>query len=91
MSIKRLTPDWHLQLIERVLRHIVRIQFVHLPDDDINIWLMWFSEQEELGACKRLEAAKAKMGGFEDFNACSLVGWNAERGRGERFGDCVDT
>lgn len=44
MPIKRLTPDRHLQLIERIFRHVIRVQFVHLPYDDIDIWLVWFRE-----------------------------------------------
>ena len=91
MPIKRLTPNWHFQLIEGIFCHIIRIQFVQLSHDDINIWLMWLREQEKLGAGKCLEAGKAEVGRFEDFNACSLIGWNAEGGRSKRFGDCVDT
>lgn len=91
MPIKSFTPNRHFQLIERILRHIIRIQFVHLPNDDIDVWLVWFREQEKLRTSKCLEASQAEVGRFEDFDACSLVGWNAERGRGERFGDGVDT
>ena len=91
MPIKCFTPNWHFQLIEGVLRHIVRIQLVHLPCDDIDVWLVWLGEQEKLCARKCLEASQAEMGRLEDFNACSLVGWNAKGGRRERFGDRVDT
>ena len=91
MPIKRLTPDWHFQLIEGILCHIIRIQFVQLSHDDINIWLMWLREQKKLGAGKCLEAGEAEVGRFEDFNACSLIGWNAQGGRRKRCGDCVDT
>ena len=91
MSIKRLTPNRHFQLIERILRHVIRVQFVHLPSDNIDIWLMWFREQEELRAGKCLETSQTEVGGFEDFNARSLVGWDAEGGRRERLGNCVDT
>ena len=44
MSIKRLAPNRHLQLIERILRHIIRIQFVQLPYHYIDVWLVWFRE-----------------------------------------------
>ena len=91
MSVKSFTPNWHLQLIERILGHIIRIQFVHLPHDNIDIRLMWFREQEKLGARKCLEAGKAKVGGFEDFDARTLVGRDAKGGRREGFGDCVNT
>ena len=90
MPIKRLTPYRHFQLIERILGHIIRIQFVHLPHDDIDIWLVWFREQEKLRARKCLEASKAEVGRFEDFDAGSLIGWNAEGRRRERLGDCMD-
>ena len=91
MPIKRLAPDWHFQLIEGILCHIIRVQLVQLFHDDINVWLMWLREEEKLGAGERLEAGKAEVGRFEDFNACSLIGWNAQWRRCERFGDCVDT
>lgn len=78
MPIKRFTPNRHFQLIERILCHIIRIQFVHPPYDDVNVWLVWLCEQEKLRACERLEASQAEMGGFEDLNTRSLVGWNAE-------------
>ena len=61
MSIECLTSNRHFQLIERVLCHIVRVQFVHLPRDDINIRLMWLREQEKLRARKCLEARKAEV------------------------------
>ena len=91
MPIKRLTPDRHLQLIERILCHIIRIQLIHFPNNDIHIWLMWFSEQQEFCTREGLEAREAEVGRFEDFNACSLVGRYAKGGGRERFGDCMDT
>ena len=91
MPIKRLTPNRHFQLIERIFRHIIRVQLVHFPYDDIDVWLVWFRKQEKLRTCECLEARQAEVGRFEDFNACSLIGWYAEGGRRERFGDCVDT
>lgn len=91
MAIKRFTPDWHFQLIERILRHVICVQFVHFPYDDIHIGLVRFREEEKLSARECLEAGQAEMGRFEDFDACSLVGWNAKGGWCQRFGDCVDT
>ena len=91
MPVKGLTPNWHFQLIERILCHIIRIQFVHFPHDNIDVGLVRFREQEKLRACKCLEAREAKVGRFEYFNACSLVERDAEGGRREGFGDCVDT
>lgn len=91
MPVKGLTPNWHFQLIERILCHIISIQFVHFPHDNIDVGLVRFREQEKLRACKRLEAREAKVGRFEYFNACSLVERDAEGGRREGFGDCVDT
>jgi hypothetical protein len=55
MSIKRLTPDRHLQLIKRILHHIVRIYLVDLLHDRINIRHERIREQEELGPRQRLE------------------------------------
>lgn len=61
MSIKRLTLDRHIHLIEGILQHIVRVELIHLPYDDIHIRLMGFREEEELGASQRLKALKTKM------------------------------
>jgi hypothetical protein len=60
MSIKRLTPDGHLHLIEWVLGHIIRVQLVHLPHDQIHIRLLRLCEQQELGTADSLKRSQAE-------------------------------
>lgn len=61
MSVKRLTPNRHLHLIEWVLGYIIRVQLVHLPDDQIYVRLLRFREQQEFGAANGLETRQAKQ------------------------------
>ena len=72
MPIKSFTPDWHLKLMEGVFGHVIRIEFVHPSNDDIDIRLVRFGKQQELHARKSLEAGQTEMGGFKDFNAGAL-------------------
>ena len=60
MPIKRLAPHRHLQLIERVLHHIVRVQLINAPHDDLHVRLLRLREEQELGARHRLEAGQAE-------------------------------
>ena len=48
MPIKRLTPNRHFHLIERILHHIVRIQLIYPPQYPIDIRLLRFREDQEL-------------------------------------------
>ena len=88
--LELLTPYRHLQLIKRVLHHIIRIQLIHLPHNRIHIRLARFREQQKLRAREGLEAIQPEGRGFEDFDTCALVGGDGEGGGGERFGDGVD-
>ena len=90
MPLKSLTPHRHLRLIKRILHHVVRIQLVDPPHDNLHIGLARFREQQELRARERLEARQAEEGSFEDFDARALLGGDVEGGRGERFGDGVN-
>ena len=88
--LKLLTPYRHLQLIKRVLHHIIRVQLIHLPHDGIHIRLARFREQQEFRACEGLKTIQPERRGFEDFDARALVGRDGEGGWSERFGDGVD-
>ena len=90
MAIKGFTSDGHLQLIERVLGHIVGVKLVNLPYNTVHIWLMLFREQQELCPCEGLKTCQAELGGFEDLDAGSLRGGKMEAGRGEGLRYCVD-
>lgn len=72
MPLKRLAPDGHLHLIEGVLGYIIGVQVVNLSHNQIYIGLLGFSEQQELGAAKSLEAGKSEDGRFEYFQPCPL-------------------
>lgn len=67
--IKHLTPDGHLQLVERVLHNIVRVQLVDPPRGDIHVRLRRISENEELGTRHGVEALKAKVLRLHDLQA----------------------
>lgn len=90
MSVKRLTSNWHLHLIERVLGHIIRVQLVHLPNDQIYVRLLRFREQQEFSTANGLKTRQAKKRGLEHFEARTLEGREVEKGGRERFGDCVN-
>ncbi len=79
MPIPSLTPDRHLDLIERILHHIVRIQLIHLPNNHIHIRLMRFRKQEKLRAGQGLEACQAEGLRFEDLDA-GFGGWREGEG-----------
>lgn len=78
--IERLASHRIINLIKRILHHIVGIQLVDLPNYGIDIRLRGLSEQQELCARERLEALQAEVFGFEDFD----TGWGfgtVEEGR----------
>lgn len=90
MPIKRLAPDGHLQLVKRVLHHIIGVELVNLPHDQIHVRLMRFREEQELGAAEGLEAGESEEGRLEHFQPRALQGGGSERGRRERFCYRVD-
>ncbi|MCJ1240400.1 hypothetical protein MMC14_008402 [Varicellaria rhodocarpa] len=67
MPIEALAPDRHLDLIEGVLHHVIGVQLVDPPHDDLDVRLLRLGEQEELGPRERLEAGQAEEGRLEDF------------------------
>lgn len=69
MSVKRLTLDRHIRLIERVLEDVIGVELINLTYDDVHIRLMRFGEEEELGAGQRLKALETKMLALQQFEA----------------------
>ena len=55
MTIKGLAFDGHIDLIERILHHVIGVQLVHATEDDVDVRLMRLREQEELGPGQGLE------------------------------------
>ena len=50
MPIKRLTPDGHLNLVERILHHIVCVELVDAPKDHVCVGLLGIGEDQEFDA-----------------------------------------
>lgn len=69
MPIERLAPHRHLQLVERILHDVVRVQFVDAAHRRIHVRLLRLREEQELRAGDRLEAGEAEERRFEDFDA----------------------
>lgn len=69
MPIKRLTPNRHIKLIKRILHHKVRIQFIHLPYNNIDIRGHRIRKQEELRPRQRLETGESELLRFEVFES----------------------
>ena len=65
MPIERLTSNRHLQLVKRVLHHIIRIQLVNLIHDHIDIPRERIGKQQEFRPRQRLEARKPELVRFE--------------------------
>lgn len=59
--VKHLTADGHLQLVERVLHDVVRVQLVDPPRGHIHVRLGVVGVQEELGARHGVEALQAEV------------------------------
>ena len=90
MPLKCLTPYRHLQLIKRILHHIIAVQFIDSLHDNIHIRLLRLREQQELHPRKSLEATKSERRAFEHFNAGTLRGRDVQRGGCEGLCDGVD-
>ena len=56
------TPNGHIRMPERILGHVVRVEFIDLAHDDVHVWLMRLSEKEEFDAGNGLEASHAEQG-----------------------------
>lgn len=69
MPIERLAPHRHLRLVERILHHVVGVQFVDAAHGRIHVRLLRLREEQELRAGDRLEAGEAEERRFEDFDA----------------------
>lgn len=82
MTIERLTPHRHLQLVERVLHDVVRVQLVYLAHDDVDVGHQRVREQQELGPRHRLEAGHAELVRLEDLDARLGQARVGERRRG---------
>lgn len=66
MPIKRLTPNRHLQLIERILHHKIRIQLINLLHNHIYIHHERIRKQQELGPRLRLETREPELVRLEE-------------------------
>lgn len=62
MPVERLTPDRHLHLIEGIFGHIISVQLIDLPDDGVDVRLLWFREEKELCPRYGLEACETEEG-----------------------------
>lgn len=88
--LKLLTAYRHLQLVEGILHHIIRVQLIHLSHNRVHIRLARFGEEQKLGAREGLKTVQPEGGGLEDLDSRALVGGYGEGRWGERFGDRVD-
>ena len=74
MPVESLAPNGHLQLVKRILGHVIRIELVNLPHGGVDVRLVRFAEEEEFDAGEGLEAGDAEEGGLEDFDAGAFGG-----------------
>lgn len=79
MSVKRITSDGHLQLVERILHDIVGIQLIDLAHHGIHVLHQRVGEEKELGPGQGLEAGQAKLVGFKHLD--SSLWYSGVRGR----------
>ena len=89
MPVESLTPNRHLQLVERILHNIVAVKLINPPYNNLHIRLLRLCEQQELRARKSLEAAQSKRAALEHFDPGALSWRGVECGGRERFGDGV--
>lgn len=74
MPVECFTSYRHLQLVEGVLHHIIRIQLVDFVHDGIHVAGHGVREEQELCPCQCLEAGQAEFVRLEELQAC---GWDA--------------
>lgn len=77
VSVECFTAHRHLQLVERVLHHVVRIQLVNLVHDRLHIAAHGIGEEQEFSAGQCLEARQAEPVRLEELQARC---WNARVG-----------
>lgn len=61
MPVKRLTPHRHLQLVERVLHHVVGVELVDLIHNRVHITGHRVREEQELSSRQGLEAGQSEL------------------------------
>lgn len=61
LPVKHVGPDRHLELIERVLHDIVRVEIIHLANRDVHICLRRVREQQKLDARHGREALQPEV------------------------------
>lgn len=69
LAIKHLAPNRVIDLVERVLHDIVRVQLIDLLEDRIHILLRRLREYQELGPRQRLKALQPEVLRLQDFDA----------------------
>lgn len=69
MPIKSLTPHRHLQLIKRILHHIIRIQLVDPIHDSLHITGHGIRKEQELRPRQRLETCQSEPVRLEVFQS----------------------
>jgi len=67
MSVECFAPHRHFQLVEGILHHVVRIQFVDLIDDDLHVARHGVGKEQKFGAGQRLEACQSELVRLEVF------------------------
>lgn len=67
MPIKGLAPHRHLELVERVLHHVVGIQLIDLVHDRVHAAGQGVGEEQEFRPSQRLEARQAEFIRLEEF------------------------
>jgi hypothetical protein len=72
-AIELLTSDGHLDSIKWVLHDVIGVQLVYLLHHCVDVWLLWFGEEQEFGPCLRLEALNTEVAGFKDFEPCRPI------------------
>ncbi len=69
LAIKHLTPDRVIDLVKRVLHHVVRVQLIDLLQDRIHILLRRLREYQKLGPRQRLKALQPEVLRLQHFDA----------------------
>lgn len=69
LPLPNITPNGHLHLIKRILHNIIRIKLINSLRNSIDIWLIRFREQQELGPRQCLKALQAEVFCFQHFYA----------------------
>lgn len=88
MPIECLTSHWHLNLIEWILHHIVRIELVDFLDDCVHATSQGVCEQQEFCPRQGLETGQSELVGLEVIQAGDWYTgvWVGVTGRRRRSG-----